>query len=99
MRYGRWLVVAAFILSACRQSAAPPPERAGAPPARTQTSPGTARPPASPSSPAVASPSQSDGARRVADTVFGRPGRASRPLPAGLVIGGDCPEVGADADE
>ena len=99
----RWLAAAALMLSACRQSPATPPEHATAP-----QQPGSQRPGVQPpahdqrapeGSPNGAPQHASGGAASVLDNLFGRPAANSRPLPAGLVIGGDCPQVGADADE
>jgi hypothetical protein len=98
MRNKRSLVMAVLILSACRQSSAPPPQQTASPSPHTTTSP-EAAPSESPQHSRGGSSSQSASARDVIDSLFGRPGEASRPLPSGLVIGGDCPAVGTDADE
>src|SRR5437879_629005 len=84
-----WPTLALLMTAACRQSPAPAPAQTSIPPAQSQSTSRAAPPP---------DKTTSSGAVNVFDTVFGRPAAASRPLPAGLVIGGDCPPIEDDAE-
>jgi outer membrane protein OmpA-like peptidoglycan-associated protein len=87
-------------LSACGQSPAPPAQQPATSPAPTPASRRSTSPADSRSQREAASPSQSSsGAANPFDALLGRRAGGSRPLPAGLLIGGDCPAVGSDADQ
>ena len=85
------VLLVAPLVCGCRQPAARRTEQTAnrsapsdAPPAKTAPSDATAARPAN---------------RQILDTIFGRTTGSSRPLPPGLVVGGDCPPVDGPADE
>lgn len=82
------------MLCACQQS---PSSSAQQTQNAAATPSGQSPPPAAPTP--TASPSQSGSTANPFGALLGRGKGPSRPLPAGLVIGGDCPDPGPDADK
>jgi len=89
-------------LVACGQSPAPDQHDPESSPGPAESAPGGAEPPDAPD---VAQPESGRDGSSATEDLFGTltealgRGSGGSPIPDGLVSGGDCPEVGADADQ